>query len=158
MIDKDFVICWGVVSFLFCSFYGVIDEENDDQNDKNENSNYPQNVRCRVRALSTLEVWSCLISNFAISAENSLVADVALSITVVSGLFLIWCYYNTTPKLKVSFYSLQTSCLVSALNEVRREIAWSPETWSWINTISSQASSELWRTWLALADFSWILY
>lgn len=68
MVDKDFIEGRSVVSLIFRSLYGILNKENDDQDNEKEDTNQPEDVPGGVRALPALEFGGTLISNIAICA------------------------------------------------------------------------------------------
>lgn len=63
-----------------------MNKENYDQDHEKEDADQPEDVPGGVRALPAIKFGSTLISNIAIRAENSLVAQIAFSDRVIQGL------------------------------------------------------------------------
>lgn len=68
MVDQDLIEGRSVVSLIFRSLYGILNKENDDQDDENEDADEPKDVPGGVRALPALEFGGTLIGYFAIRA------------------------------------------------------------------------------------------
>lgn len=79
MIDHNLVECRSIISLDFCSINCWTDKKNDNDSNEKENSHNSQNIPSLVWTLSTFKVWSSLICNITVRAENSLVTYIALS-------------------------------------------------------------------------------
>ena len=118
MVNQDLIEGRSVVSLIFSSLYGILNKENNDQDDEKEDAHEPEDVPGSVRALPALEFGGTLISNIAICAEDSLVAYIAFPYRVIKGLLKSLATDDASPVSIITTKNLQASWEVSALDDI----------------------------------------
>jgi hypothetical protein len=118
VVNQDLIEGRSVVSLIFSSLYGILNKENNDQDDEKEDAHEPEDVPGSVRALPALEFGGTLISNIAICAEDSLVPHIAFPFRVIQGLLKSLATDYAAPKSILTTENLHASWEVPALDEV----------------------------------------